>query len=430
MANFDFDQQYASNFAYTIIKEYPIQLIGQGLSVGGLFMGPLYFYYLVPFFALTNLHPIGGYIGSITLGLFTVAAYYFIGNKLFGYPAGLIAGYLRSISSAAIGTDWTMTPAYSSELAALITWFLFYQYYLGKLNTLPILFFVFGLYTSFHPILLPFYIVFLILVVIKRKLPDFKIALFSILAFIIPLVPLILFEYFHKFLELRILLSFAGGSQATDISRIIKHLEIIVSSLLNVVGTVNFPGQKLFAALIFLILILFIFKKSGFGKVSFHKVATVTTFIVFLVYYFLFPANVPEYYFLGLTTIITLYFTATLSLLKNKKALLFLILTVITLLNLKILINRWDNDNLITLSHKDLIVREIVKRQVENKPFYVSYISSPGWNSGFDYLFKLYGKEPQIKEVKQPIYTIVIPKYLSADSIDISSGGVGLILPD
>ena len=43
MVGFDFDQEYAAMFAHTILKVYPIAMIGQGLSVQGLFMGPFYF---------------------------------------------------------------------------------------------------------------------------------------------------------------------------------------------------------------------------------------------------------------------------------------------------------------------------------------------------------------------------------------------------
>src|SRR3989344_7542643 len=96
MANFDYDQEYASGFAYTVLKEYPIKLIGQGLSVEGLFMGPIYFYYLVPFFSLFNLHPIGGFVGSVFLGLFTIIIYYIVANKLFGFPAGIIAALFKA----------------------------------------------------------------------------------------------------------------------------------------------------------------------------------------------------------------------------------------------------------------------------------------------------------------------------------------------
>jgi len=39
-----------------------------------LFVGPWYFYFLVPFYALSGLHPLGGAIGSVVLGLITIIA--------------------------------------------------------------------------------------------------------------------------------------------------------------------------------------------------------------------------------------------------------------------------------------------------------------------------------------------------------------------
>lgn len=83
-----------------------------------------------------------------------------------------------------------------------------------------------------------------------------------------------------------------------------------------------------------------------------------------------------------------------------------------------------------TLFHKDFIVSEILKRQPKEEDFFVSYIKYPGWNFGFDYLFKLYGHIPQTKEVKPPIYTIVIPKSLSEGEDRITSGNIHLILPE
>lgn len=101
-----------------------------------------------------------------------------------------------------------------------------------------------------------------------------------------------------------------------------------------------------------------------------------------------------------------------------------------SLFNIKHLINHWNNPSLTTLAHKDFIVKEILKRQPSDKEFYVSYIKHPGWNFGFNYLFKLYGHIPQTKEAKPPVYTIVIPKGLSEGSLSITSGNIGLILPE
>ena len=48
---------------------------------------------------------------------------------------------------------------------------------------------------------------------------------------------------------------------------------------------------------------------------------------------------------------------------------------------------------------------------------------------GFDYWFKLYDCVPQDKEPKETVYTIVIPKSLSLDGLNLESGDIGLILP-
>lgn len=97
--------------------------------------------------------------------------------------------------------------------------------------------------------------------------------------------------------------------------------------------------------------------------------------------------------------------------------------------NFSLLNQTWNSPSKRALAQKDAIVKEIVNRQDAGE-FFVSYIANIGWNSGFGYLFKYYGAVPQTREVKDPIYTIVLPKELSPDAIDVAAGDVGLILPD
>lgn len=434
MAYFDTDQEYSANFAYSVLREFPIQLIGQGISVKGLFLGPLYFYYLVPFFLITNLHPIGGFVGSVIFGLATIITYFFVANNLFGPKAGLIAAFLRSILYVELHNDWGMTSAFASELPALLTWWFFYRYWHGKLNILPALTFVFGFYTSIHPILFPFYFVFLSIFIVKRKLPQLKIILLSVVTFLIPISPLILFEFLHNFLEIKQLITlFTHPSPEANLgfSRLLDHLALIATDLNRILG-LQFVSSWLLWLFTLAILGVLIFKKVDFWKNNFHKFIVPTTFVIFLAYYTFFPSHVTAYYFVALTTIIILYAAANLGLLvKNFTLLLvlFLILANTSVMNLGKLVERWENSLLSTLYHKEFIVREIVKRQPQDQEFYVSYITRLGWNTGFSYLFKYYQREPQTKEVKQPIYTIVLPKSLSPASINISSGDVGLILP-
>lgn len=149
MVNFDFDQEYASNFAYAVLKEYPIQLIGQGLSIQGLFMGPLYFYYLVPFYALTNLHPIGGYIGSVILGLLTIFVYFWVGKKMFGTEAGLIAAFLRGLLFSVFGGTISGSKNYLNTFLEYLTVNLYGPYWIFGITEISKQLFSFILFSAF-----------------------------------------------------------------------------------------------------------------------------------------------------------------------------------------------------------------------------------------------------------------------------------------
>ena len=437
MAYFDFDQAYAANFAYDVLREFPIRMIGQGLSVEGLFMGPLYFYFLVPFYVLFNLHPLGGAVGSVFLGLGIITAYYFIGSRLFGKPAGLIAAFLGAILFRELESDWSVTPAFSSKLLVLITWYCFYQYWQGKTRYLPLLGLVFGLYFSFHPVLFPFYLVFLILFFIKRKLPNLKTFLLSLIAFIVPITPLILFEFLHNFLEVRRLFGLIMGSKlpstASSLTKLLNYATLVLSEPQNLLG-LNLHPPVLLSGLLLLMVVIFTIRRVSFGKESFHWLMLLVTLLVFILYYFFLPVHVPEYYFIAPVVILFFYFSAVLGFWTTRplgKIGVIVFLTWVTLINIQNLyFSKWTNPSLITLAHKDAIVKAIIKEQPQNEPFFVSYLNIPGWNFGFDYFFRLYGYKSEDKGVENAIYTIVIPKFLSIDSIDFSSGNIGLIYPD
>jgi hypothetical protein len=96
-------------------------------------------------------------------------------------------------------------------------------------------------------------------------------------------------------------------------------------------------------------------------------------------------------------------------------------------LNFYQLAQRWNNPSLFTFKYKNEVVKEIIKREKDND-FRVSYIVDPGWQYGFDYLFKLYGRVPKAgPEVKD--YIIFLPKEKSAGELDMEFGGIGLVLP-
>ena len=315
----------------------------------------------------------------------------------------------------------------------LLTWICFYKYWQGKTLYLVPLGLLFGLYTSIHPILFPFYIVFLVLLVIKRKLPDLKTTLLSIMGFTLAILPLIIFEFLHSFLEIKKLISlFSGGGPESgkNLSQLLYFIQYNLSEPFRVLGISSELLQL--SSLIFLGSFIYLtVKKYLFLKDKFHLLFYLLSFVVFTVYYYLSPTHVPEYYFLAVTTLSLFYISGLLSLMLQKpstKVILIGVFLYLLVVNFQSLRTKWDNPSLITLYHKDAVVREILKHQSNDK-YFISYIKEPGWNFGFDYLFKYYGNYPDYKRAEPPTYTIVIPKGLSGTEADFSSGNIRLILP-
>lgn len=435
-AGFDYDQEYAANFAWRVVREYPIQMIGQNLSVEGLFMGPWYFYFLVPFYLLTGLHPIGGVYGSIVLGLITIAVYYFVFKEVFGLRAAIIASILRASLMSFIGPDLAVTPAFSADLPAILTWFCFYKYWKGNLNFFIPLSFLFGLYTSYHPILFPFYFVFLILLAFKRSIPNRKIMVISFLVFLIPIAPLLRFEYYHNFLEIKRLFSLGSGKgdpmNARDYPRLAALLNFsFINPIFTFVGDYsrNYTSAfgKMSGFIFYLPLLFFTYLKRGFWRDKFHGIVFISTFFIFIGYYFFLPVTLTEYYLLAINTLFFIYAVASFSSLRNN-LIVFTVVGFLVFLNLYQILLLTERTNSATLFNKDNIVKDIKNHTAEHEEFFVSYIASPGFKFGYPYLFKIYNRVPS-NNPQPRTFNIVSPKSMVGDKFDYESGDIGLIYP-
>lgn len=432
MVGFDADQEYAAQFAQTVLKVYPIQMIGQGLSVPGLFMGPWYFYYLVPFFALTNLHPLGGYIGSIILGLVTAASYYFFLKPVFGSKTALLGAFLRSILFTRLQYDWTMAPSYSSELAILTTWFCLYNYWKGRMQYLPLLAFVMGLYTSFHPILFPFFGVLVLFLMIKRKLPNLSIIALSLILFVIPIFPLLRFEYYRHFLEVQTLFSLhkSSTSEIKTVQTFFSYI-LILFRFPTTVLSLHFSDaiNTIINAFTYIFLLGFLLREQDFLKQKFHSVIFFSSTILFLLYYFFLPTHVPEYYFLGVEILFFIYLCSLLGfVLETKRAWITMLLLIgITAANFIPLWQRWTHPQFVSLADKDYVLSVISQKQKTDPHYNFFTTFDPGQQFGMGYLERYYGLTGG--QTPTVTYEIVIPASLSKEkpTFTSASGNIAVI---
>lgn len=436
MSAHDFDQEYATNFVYDVVYEYPIRLIGQGLSVQGLFMGPWFFYFLVPFYGLTGWTPVGGFVASVLLGLATITAYYAIGWKLFSKKVGLLAASLRAFTFYTISSDWSITPAFSSDLLVIIFWYLLFMLWKKKSWALPAIALTVGMFTSFHPIHFPLGIVLAILLWWWKFKASLKIWLISLGLFILPSTPLLLFDYLRKWTMVKNLLSLLNGSSSSQLN--LERLWVIIVMIVDFFEELlRFSQQSLWTGVVGILIFIFLLSRMIIKKKVpapfFHKSSLITTFVVVTAYYFFYPNNIPSYYLGSLRNLFYLYVPVVLvylyQLSRTGKSIVILIVSYVLISNGVLILDRLSHPDLLaSYYHKQQIVDKIIDEVGEDTDFAISYIAHPGRNVGFQSLFRLKGYK---SGSPGSIYTIVLPKNQFPDnSYGFISGDIGIIYPE
>ena len=85
-----------------MIVDHKWTLLGPTASVGGFFLGPIYYYFMLPFLWLFQLNPVGPAVMVALFGTATVYLVYQAGREFFNETAGLIAATLYSLSPLVI----------------------------------------------------------------------------------------------------------------------------------------------------------------------------------------------------------------------------------------------------------------------------------------------------------------------------------------
>src|SRR3989339_409478 len=78
-AGFDFDQETNFKIAQKIVEGKPV-LIGQEISLGGIFVGPFYNYILAGLMVITGGHPLSVFIFQAILGVLTTWIVFKVGE--------------------------------------------------------------------------------------------------------------------------------------------------------------------------------------------------------------------------------------------------------------------------------------------------------------------------------------------------------------
>jgi len=108
------DQGRDSLIVAKIFKEFDPVFIGPVTSIGNMYLGPLYYYFMMPWLWLSYPSPMGPIIAIAVLGILTVWFVYKLGLELVGEKAALIAAAAYSFSSTVVNLSrfsWNPNPA-------------------------------------------------------------------------------------------------------------------------------------------------------------------------------------------------------------------------------------------------------------------------------------------------------------------------------
>jgi len=223
-----------------MIVDHKFTLLGPTASVGGFFLGPIYYYFMLPFLWLWNFDPTGPAVMVGLFGIATIFLVYLLGKKMFDEWVGLIAAALYAVSPLVIAysrSSWNpnLVPFFSG-LLLLLLYDLATQ---AKWNRVFWVGVVLGIGIQLHYLFLFLFIVALLWVLAlgkwKGHLPYYFLC---VSGFLVGYAPFLLFELRHGFPNTFSIINFLREGEETGFD---------VSSFFHTVGDVTF---RLFGRLI------------------------------------------------------------------------------------------------------------------------------------------------------------------------------------
>lgn len=106
-----------------IFLEGDLAAIGPVTSIGNMYLGPFYYYFMTPFLWLTYPSPVGPAYAVALVGVLTVWLVYYWGRELVGKQAALIASFLMAFSSLVVEYNrFSWNPNIAPIFGLLVLW--------------------------------------------------------------------------------------------------------------------------------------------------------------------------------------------------------------------------------------------------------------------------------------------------------------------
>lgn len=398
-----------------MIVDHKLTLLGPTASVGGFFLGPAYYYFMLPFLWLFQLNPVGP---AVMVALFAVATIYLLFRVIEDFSksqfAALAGAFLYAISPLVIAQSRS---SWNPNLLPFFSLLLIYALYKGVTKENNRWFFLAGLAIGIglqlhylFTFLMPVATIFML--IYQHKLKSLKFYGGILSGFLVGLSPFLAFELRHSFPNTRSILKFILAKDE------VRYLGYEVTKILS---DVLF---RLFARLVFLFPNPDRFAVYGETKVFFWQWAVMAVltlsllalgwrlykrrekstvllllWLVFGVGLFAFyHRGIYDYYFgimFALPFILTVLAGKTFWSLKVLRPVIILLFVGLVVLNLSGIPFRYAPNNQLRQVRE---AARFVFEKAENKPFNFALITTGNSDHGYRYFLEIWGNKPVVIE--------------------------------
>jgi len=433
---FSHDQDLASWIIKDILVNGHLRLIGQETSSQGIFIGALYYYMQIPFYVLSNMNPLGSAFLSIILGVFATYSTYYVVSKITNSKAGLISAFIYSVSALIVFIDREVAPT-----MPVILWSVWYLYslflvYENKyLKGFVLWGFLIGLIWHLNLALMILSPLVVVAFLYSKRILNLKALLLGIIMLLITSSPFILFEFRHNFSQIKaVILSLTtekGLVQGTSkgYPKLDRVMQLVNKNAIGIFSKSNFIRPSI-VTLALLITFVYLVKSKKINK--FWATIFVLWQGLYIAFFSLNALNPSEYYFNGMNIVwifIIAMGVSEFDKTKNQRVILYILGGLFILTNVNFVLKH-NTDKKGYVEKMDLVKHIKEDSNKHNYPcISISYITSPGYDLGYRYLFYILDMHVNKPISKSPVYTIVYPHSL-VDRIDKSFGSLGLIYPE
>jgi len=381
-----------------IITGEKFTLLGPTASVGGFFLGPIYYYFMIPFLWAWQLDPVGPAIMVALFGIATIYLVFLTGKDFFDAKAGLIAALLYSISPVVI------TYSRASWNPNIVPFFSLLIIYLTKKIVVEdkwkLIFWLglcFGIAFQLHYLVSFLAIAVVIYFLLTSGFKKYKHYLLGIAGFLLGISPFFLFEVRKGFPNTISLFKFLTAGKEVGGERInfLSHPIDILGRLFTRLISNNNAYLGIFLLLISLTVFIYCLKIKSKQKPIFQTHLLLICWGIIGIFLFGFYNKAVYDYYLGF--LFPLPFLLTGHAFSHLSKNLFLKILTISFILYLFLLN-WSARPFNFEPNKQLQQTENISRFVlektGGKPFNFALITGQNSDHAYRYFFEIWGKKP------------------------------------